>query len=270
VSGTQSGSDFDDAKARARQESKTEYSEVLELGSRVMPAPVLTRWTNAFQLGSTAQAAVPGLYAWFVTVVPCAWSRGSHFPGKLASILALASLAVAIYLEPQRPKIARAVSVWGLTGGSIVVWMLSSVQLAPQHFATARALSGMLGWGLFAYASAAPALGPRTGGVVESGLLKPRSTVLRGDGWYLAGGIIAALLFQTIGWRVLSPERGLLVRIATLAAGIGVIGASVSLSLARRLGTKKSLKKNPMRELLGWGIAIAALLAIGMVYALLR
>ncbi len=264
------GGDLDEAKTRVRQDLKSEYSEVLELGSRVMPAPVLTRWTHAFQLGSTAQAAVPGLYAWFVTVVPCAWSRGDHLPGKVASILALAALAVAIYLEPQRPKVARAVSVWGLTGGSILVWMFSSVQLAPQHFATARALSGMLGWGLFAYASAAPALGTRTGGVVEAGLLKPRSTVLRGDAWYLGGGIIAALVLQTIGWRVLSPERALLIRIATLAAGIGVIGAAVSLSLARRLGPKKALKKNPMKELLGWGVTIAAILAIGMVYALLR
>jgi hypothetical protein len=264
------GSDFDDAKTQVRQEAKAELSEVLELGSRVMPAPALTRWTNAFQLGSTAQAAVPGLYAWFVTVVPCAWGRGNHFPEKLASILALASLAVAIYLEPQRPKIARAVSVWGLTSGSIVVWMLSSVQLAPQHFATARALSGMLGWGLFAYASAAPALGPRVGGVVEAGMLKPRSTVLRGDAYYLAGGIIAALLLQTIGWRVLSPERGLLIRIATLAAGIGVIGAAVSLSLSRRITTRKTSRKNPMKDLLLWGVTIATLLLVGMVYALVR
>jgi hypothetical protein len=254
---------FDESKSEMR-------SEVLELGSRVMPAPMLTRWTNAFQLGSTAQAAVPGLYAWFVTVVPCAWSRGGHLPGKMASLVALASLAVAVYLEPQRPKIARAVSVWGLTGGSIAVWMLSSTQLAPQHFATARALSGMLGWGLFAYASAAPALGPRAGGVVEAGMLKPRSSVLRGDAYYLAGGVVVALLLQTIGWRVLSPERGLLIRIATLAAGISVIGASVSLSLARRLTASKTPRKNPMKELLSWAVAIAMLLLIGVVYALVR
>jgi hypothetical protein len=256
-------SSFDDSKTDTR-------SEVLDLGSRVMPSPMIVRWTHAFQLGSTAQAAVPGLYAWFVTVVPCAWGRGAHFPGKLASICALASLAVAIYLEPQRPKIARAVSVWGLAAGSIIVWLFSSVQLAPQHFATARALSGMLGWGLFAYASAAPALGPRAGGIVEPGVLKPRSTVLRGDAYYLVGGVVAALLFQTIGWRVLSPERGMLIRIATLAAGIGVIGSAVSLSLSRRLGVSKAPLKNPMRELLTWGIAIAAILLIGVAVALLR
>jgi hypothetical protein len=254
---------FDDPKTEMR-------SEVLELGSRVMPAPVLARWTSAFQLGSTAQAAVPGLYAWFVTVVPCAWGRNAHWPGKMASIFALGSLAVAVYLEPQRPKIARAVSVWGLVIASSIVWMLSSLPLAPQHFATARALSGMMGWGLFAYASAAPALGPRGGGVVEAGALKPRTTVLRGDAYYLAAGIVVALLLQTIGWRVLSPERALLIRITTLAAGIGVVGTSVSLSLARRLGTSKAPLKNPMRDLLSWGIAIAALLLFGVLVALLR
>jgi hypothetical protein len=252
-------------------DSKTELrSEVLELGSRVMPAPVLSGWLSAFQLGSTAQAAVPGLYAWFVTVLPCTVGRGSHWLGKTAAILGVAALAIAIYLEPQRPKIARIVSVWGLTISSIIVWALSSSQLAPQHFATARALSGMMGWGLFAYASAAPALGPRVGGVVEAGLLKPRSTVLRGDSYYLAGGVVIALLLQTICWRVLAPERGLLIRIATLAAGIGVIGASVSLSLARRLGSGKAPLKNAMRDLLRWGVAIAFLLLFGVLVALFR
>ncbi|MEO8874995.1 MAG: hypothetical protein ABI461_05360, partial [Polyangiaceae bacterium] len=165
--------------SNASSSSAEPKSEVLELSSRVLPAPLLSKWTNAFQLGSTAQAAAPGLYAWFVTVLPCAVGRGSHWTSKVAALCAIASLASAIYLEPQKPKIARAVSVWGLTLSSVVVWTLSSAQLAPQHFATARALTGMLGWGLFAYASAAPALGPRAGGVVEAGLLKPRSTVLK-------------------------------------------------------------------------------------------
>ena len=251
--------DFEDSK-----------SEVIELGSRVMPAPALGGWLSAFQLGSTAQAAVPGLYAWFVTVLPCTVGRGNHWAGKTAAIIGVATLAVAIYLEPQRPKIARGVSVWGLTLSSILVWTLSSSQLAPQHFPTARALSGMMGWGLFAYASAAPALGPRVGGVVEAGLLKPRSTVLRGDAYYLVGGVVVALLLQTIGWHVLSPERGLLIRIATLAAGIGVIGASVSLSLARRLGTSRAPLKNAPRDLLRWGIAIAFLLLLGVLVAIFR
>lgn len=257
--------------SNANDASGTEQkSEVLELGSRVMPAPMLSRWTSAFQLGSTAQAAVPGLYAWFVTVLPCAAGRGSHWPGKVVAIAGVGALAVAIYLEPQKPKVARAVSVWGLTVASVVVWTLSSSQLAPQHFATARALTGMLGWGLFAYASAAPALGPRAGGIVEAGVLKPRSKVLRGDAYYLFGGVIVALALQTIGWSVLVPERALLVRIAMLAAGMGVIGAAVSLSLARRLTPRKSPSKNPLRELLIWGIAIATLLLIGVLVALMR
>ncbi|MEO8876515.1 MAG: hypothetical protein ABI461_13075, partial [Polyangiaceae bacterium] len=133
-----------------------------------------------------------------------------------------------------------------------------------------RALTGMLGWGLFAYASAAPALGPRAGGVVEAGLLKPRSTVLKGDAYYLFGGVLVALALQTIGWRVLAPERALLVRIAMLAAGMGVIGAAVSLSLARRLTSRKAPAKSPMRELLVWAITIAVLLLVGILVALLR
>ena len=256
--------------SNASSPSDEPKSEVLELGSRVMPAPLLSKWSNVFQLGSTAQAAAPGLYAWFVTVLPCAVGRGTHWPSKVAALAAIASLASAIYLEPLHPKIARAVSVWGLSISSVAVWALSSSQLAPQHFATARALTGMLGWGLFAYASAAPALGPRAGGVVEGGPLKPRTTGLKGDAYYLFGGVFVALGLQTIGWRVLAPERALLVRIAMLAAGMGVIGAAVSLSLARRLTLRKAPIKNPLRELLTWAIVIAALLVVGVLVAFVR
>ncbi len=212
-------------------------SEVAELGSRVLPKPLGARLPTAFQLGSTAQAAVPGLYAWFVTVVPCAWGRGGHTLGKMLSLVALLSLAAAVVLEPKKARQARAISVWGLTVSSIGVWALNSTPLEAQHFASARAYSGMLGWGLFAYASAAPALGTRLTAFVEPGLLKPRAKIVKGDLWYLAGGAAAAVLLQTIGWHVLAPERAILIRVTMLAAGLGIIGAAVSLSLARRLPT---------------------------------
>ncbi|MGH7282521.1 MAG: hypothetical protein ACRELY_13425, partial [Polyangiaceae bacterium] len=125
-------------------------------------------------------------------------------------------------------------SVWGLSLFSLVVWLASSTALEPQHFANARAYGGMLGWGLFAYASAAPALGTRASGTLEPGVLKPRATVIRGDIYYLIGGGAVAVLLQTIGWHTLVPERALLVRVAMLGAGLGVIGAAASLTLSRR------------------------------------
>ena len=245
-------------------------SEIVELGSRVLPKPILARMPTALQLGSTAQAAVPGLYAWFVTVVPCAWGRGGHALGKVASLGALFSLAVAIYLEPQQPRIARIVSVWGLPLFSLVVWLASSTALEPQHFANARAFGGMLGWGLFAYASAAPALGPRASGVLEPGVLKPRTAVIRGDIYYLIGGGAVAVLFQTIGWHTLEPNRALLVRVTMLGAGLGVIGAAASLTLSRRRTSRRAPAKNATREAMTWGLGIALLLLFGAVVALVR
>lgn len=254
-----------------QSDTKTELrSEVVELGSQVLPRPVLSRMPSALQLGSTAQAAVPGLYAWFVTVVPCAWSRGGNIFGKISCILALFSLATAIYLEPQQPRIARIVSVWGLSTFSLVVWMISPSPLEPQHFASTRALSGMLGWGLFAYASAAPALGPRAGGPVEPGVLKPRSKVVGGDVYYLTGGALLAMALQTIGWHVLVPERALLVRAVLLAAGLGVVGAAASLSLARRLTVRRAPSKTLQQTAVIWALAVGLLLVVGAVIALLR
>lgn len=245
-------------------------SEIVELGSRVLPKPILSRMPSVLQLGSTAQAAVPGLYAWFVTVVPCAWGRGGHAIGKIASICALFSLAAAIYLEPQKPRVARIVSVWGLSLFSLVVWIASSTALEPQHFANARAFGGMLGWGLFAYASAAPALGPRASGTLEPGVLKPRATVIRGDIYYLIGGGAVAVLLQTIGWHALVPERALLVRVAMLGAGLAVIGAAASLTLARRRTSRRAPAKDAARQAMMWGLGIALLLLFGAVFALVR
>src|SRR3954452_24118179 len=80
-------------------------------------------------LGASAQAAIPGLYAWAITVAPAAWSRGAPLFAKGAAVVGLLAIATAPLVErappsPLRPwtgpKWARIWSVWGFVLSSAV------------------------------------------------------------------------------------------------------------------------------------------------------
>src|SRR5438105_13552690 len=117
-------------------------------------------------LGAGAQASVPGFYAWGVTVAPAVFARGVHWSSSLAlwsarvlAFAGVASLLLAIVMEPRwRPR-ARYVAVWGLALTSGFAWLLvPATTLGPLRLDFARGTAGMVGWGLFAFACAAPAL----------------------------------------------------------------------------------------------------------------
>src|SRR3954447_13871298 len=57
---------------------------------------VLTRLS---ELGASAQAAIPGLYAWSITVAPAAWSRGAPMIAKVAAIMGVIALTTAPLVE---------------------------------------------------------------------------------------------------------------------------------------------------------------------------
>src|SRR5947209_3536528 len=98
---------------------------------------------RVFELGSVAQASVPGAYAWFVTVAPAAWTRGTPGLAKVFALVGLAFLIAPALLEPRWPKAARSASVWGLALTSVIVWALCPAAFAPARFDTARGITGM-------------------------------------------------------------------------------------------------------------------------------
>ena len=51
------------------------------------------------ELGASAQAAIPGLYAWSITVAPAAWSRGAPIFAKVAAIIGVIALTTAPLVE---------------------------------------------------------------------------------------------------------------------------------------------------------------------------
>src|SRR6478672_8663629 len=83
--------------------------------------PRRRKWLErAASIGTSAQAAIPGAYAWSITVAPAAWS------------------------------------FWGFVVSSVLVWLLVPSALSPVRLDGLRGGLGMVGWALFAFASAGP------------------------------------------------------------------------------------------------------------------
>lgn len=231
-------------------------------------------------IGAAAQASVPGLYAWTVTVAPAAWSRGASWIAKAAAIAGVLSLVVGVVLEQRRidetddarRALARHAVVWGLTLTSAVVWLMTPAALAPLRFDAPRGIAGLLGWGLFAFVSAAPAL--RQHALAEARLLDapalaPRNAVRRGDVAYIGAAVAVAIALQAIGWRTEVPERALLTRLVTIATGLALIGAATQVSLARHERRTRPRTSQRIRGALVW-LVLLLFLAAGGVLLVLR
>jgi hypothetical protein len=233
-------------------------------------------------LGASSQAAIPGLYAWAITVAPAAWSRGAGVAPKVAAAFGLVALTTAPLVEgglfgrarrdadgsdatqAARPfalrgvgaaALARAWSIWGFVLSSALVWALSPGALSAARPDGVQGALGMVGWALFAFASAGPALRAEpdaSSRIVAGTPLKPRSELPRGDGVYVAVGVVAALALQAIGWKIASPERAVLVRLVTVTCGIAVLAATTSIGLARHAARVPAPPTLRLRRGLPW------------------
>jgi hypothetical protein len=236
------------------------------------PSRGLSRMTD---LGSAAQASIPGLYAWAVTVAPVAWSRGAPFFAKIFACLALAALALALFLEHRRPDDApraRAVAVWGFSLTSAFTWLLVPAALSTLRLDVARGLAGMLGWAMFAFACAAPPVrrdDVSDGRVVEGPPLRPRTRLARGDVAIMSLGAVVACLLQLVGWRSGPPERAILVRLVAIACGLAVIGASTGVALARHARRARASRKERIRRALPWLTLLSTLAVARLAFLLL-
>lgn len=254
--------------------------------------------TQLASIGPSAQAAIPGLYAWAVTVAPLAWGRGGSWAGKAASLAGVLALVTAPLAEraveraadragaerddrppgrwsgasPGRAG-ARLWSVWGFVASSSLVWVLMPGALSSARFDPVRGVLGVIGWALFAFASAGPSLErdqEASSRSVAGQTLRPRSEVPRGDIVYVLAGVVLALAMQAVGWGIAVPERAVLVRLVTVTCGIAVLGATTSIALARhgpRLAASRSLR---LRRALPWVVLLALLLVSSVVLSSTR
>jgi hypothetical protein len=243
-------------------------------------------------MSATAQASVPAVYAWGVTVAPVAWSRGAPLLAKVAAVAALAAIALAVAGERRWGSRASVVGLWTFVLASAVTWSAAPAALGPLRIDAPRGLAGMLGWALFAFTSAAPALSGRSEGAPAEDVppendptvapaqgpteqdrepeaaLVPRKVLARGDTLYVAGGALLAVALQTVGWRAPTAERALLVRVVSLAAGIALLGVATDVALARHVPRSTRPPRQRVRRAMALLVALALLALSGLLLAL--
>ena len=238
------------------------------------------------KIGASAQAAIPGLYAWATTVAPVAWSPEARFAAKIIAAIGVVALVTAPILEiAEMTRLARALavrgvaamarlwSIWGFVLSSAIVWVLVPSALSPVRFDSVRGVLGIVGWALFAFASAGPPLRADPNlrlHVASDGPLEPRSKLVRGDGVYVGVGVIIALCMQMVGWEPISPERAVLVRLVTLASAMAVVGAMTSLAVARHSVRVARAHQFRLRRSLPWIATTLLLAASGVLLWLMK
>ncbi len=243
--------------------------------------PSHSRLSTLFGLG---QPAIPGLYAWSLTVAPVAWSRGASTPAKCVACLAVLVLIAEPLLAGvgrvrgrgwEGSEVARVVSVWGFALTSAAVWVLAPNALSVGRLDGVRGTLGMLGWSLFAFASAGPTLrgdSPSTSMVSPLDLQsrKSRMALVRRDSAYIALGVVLALAMQTIGWGVPSPERAVLVRLVTVVCGVALLDGTTNLALARSgAGVRLPLQRRLRRGAV-WIILLLVVVMFGVAYKVME
>lgn len=240
----------------------------------MLPWAAAMRSEGIFQrlsaVGAAAQASVPGVYAWGVTVAPAAWARGASALAKVAAIAAILALLGGVVGERFAGSKARVVSLWGFVLACALAWSAAPTALGPLRIDAPRGAAGMIGWALFALASAAPALqGPREEERLVTGDdLVPRKGLARGDAVYVLAGAVIAASLQLIGWRVASAERSLLVRFVALSAGLAVIGAATEIALARHSSRPLPSRLRRLRRAMAMLVVLALLGFSGVLFAL--
>ncbi len=213
-------------------------------------------------IGAMGQAAVTGGYAWAVSVAPSAWARGGSIGPKLAAIVALSSLVGGVVLERLSPPEAgsarvRPIILWTFVLACAVTWLATPETLTPTRMTVARGLASVLGWALFAHACAAPAVARAPEARTEAGLAG-RAPLSKRGGAAIVVAAIGALALQGIGWGVTVPERGVLVRVVSLACALALVTASASVATEQHRVRRSRSAKVPF-----FWLGLLTLMAVG-------
>lgn len=229
-------------------------------------------------IGAAAQATVPGVYAWGVTVAPPAWSRSASTTPKVAAAVALLMLGAGAVGERRWGGRARIASLWGFVLASALTWCVAPAGLNPSRIDAPRGLAGMLAWALFAFASATPALSARSEAeqAVDDAPLAPRDRIARGDLAYVAGGAVLAALVQMVGWQVVgwqmvgwrsaSAERALLLRLVAVVAGLALVGVATQIALLRHEPRASPAGSRRLRRAMAALVTLVIMLVGGLLF----
>ncbi len=211
--------------------------------------------------GPATQGAIPGAYAWAVTVAPVGWGAASSAWAMVATAVGLALVLIAPALDGRAPALARLGLGWGLVAAAAATWTLAPAGLVDR-FDAARGIAGMFGWGLFALAVASPTRPPS--GVARADSPEPRKPGRRGDMVALVVGLGLAVALQVPGWSIEARDRALFVRLAAIAGGLGLVTTASAVGTA---GPEVGSRRRRMKATdILWVAAASLLLGAGVAY----
>jgi len=239
------------------------------------PPPSATRAPAAspserFRLPERMRVLAPGLYAWLLTVVHPAAQPGVPFAARAFTFLAAVALVAGVVLEIERPKLGRALGIYGFVGGALLAWAFAGPAVGVGNVDPVRSALGVLGWVFYAFGwgrsrgSGVPEDAPN---VLGGAPLAPRARLSRASMPIVGMAVVAALVLEALAFRVERAEPALFAHAVATACALLVLGAGSRIALGlggRRELPSAAIRLNAMAPPLA---ALAVLFGLGLVWA---
>jgi hypothetical protein len=239
--------------------------------SSPLPAPRdAANPSERFRFPERLRVLAPGLYAWLLTVVHPAAQVGVPFAARAFAFLAAVLLVAGVALEGERPRLGRALGIYGFIGAALLSWCFDGPAVGVENLDPVRSGLGVLGWVLYAFGwgrargSQVPEDSPN---VLGGAPLAPRARLSRASLPIVGVAIVAALALEGLAFRVERAEPALFAHGIATACALLVLGAGSRIALG--LGSRRELpsatgRLNAMAPPLA---ALAVLLGLGLVWA---
>ena len=201
------------------------------------------------RLLSRSHMLLPGLYAWVATVATPVTMRGAPLSAQVSAFGALICLAAGPFVAFERPRIGRAIGVWGFVGLCLLTWVLVGNLVSIQKVDPVRAALGGVGWALYAFGWGSvrrfdnvPEDDPRA---ILGDRLKARGKLPRGAAVVLSISVAGALVPLFLAWRVDRAGHSLLAHAVAILCAIAMLSAGARVAVGR--GKWKPVKPPRLR-----------------------
>jgi hypothetical protein len=226
------------------------------------------------RLTEVGQVLVPGIFAWAVTVAPCATGRGSTSFTWIPAFLGFACLVAGAFLVRDRPRLGRALGIWAFLLMSALTWVLNPTGIRTDRIDPIRAASGTFGWMLYGLGWGAPW---RPGVHPEDDpraqlhpKLEPRRSPILRMPLAVAISAIGAVLALVLAWRGLDPNRALMMHGTALACAVALVTVASKVGLSQHQKRTPVTAKQRLMHASPWLMALGTLLIMVLAWLVSR